>query len=301
MGHLLRAMTVSHSRVRVLASLRMGVSATLAVAGLVNVFTKSLGLTVTVAGAMWALTYSMGLASWADRELRRAAVLQEAFEVRLFALPWNHVLAGEQVPPEDVRHLSGRYHGSSEDLLDYYDMPDLVYPFDVLARQQQNLGWGCRVRRRYANAVVLAMLIWTGAGLVSAMVQASTIIEFIVQWCVPSLGVFLLGWDTVRDQRAVARERHRICSYARTRSLTLAAERLQPSLDQELRLMARQVQDQLFLTRRRAPRVPSWFFRHYYERDNSDFTAAMAELRHALLDAGLRPPPTPGTTKAKGA
>jgi SMODS-associating 4TM effector domain len=298
MGHLLRAMTVSHSRVRFLASLRMLTSMTLAVAGLINVFTQALGIGATVAGALWALTYSMGLASWADRELHRAAVLQEAFEVRRFALPWNHILAGEQIAPEDVRHLSGEYHGSPEDLRDYYDMPDLTYPFDVLARQQQNLGWGCRVRQRYANAVLLTMLAWGAAGLFCSMVQASTITEFIVQWCVPSLGIFLLGWDTVRDQRAVARERHRIYSYARTRCLTLAAEKPQPSVDHELRLMARQVQDQLFLTRQRAPRVPSWFFQHYYERDNADFAAAMAELRRALFEAGLRPPPKPGTDKA---
>ncbi|MEU4428540.1 S-4TM family putative pore-forming effector [Actinoplanes sp. NPDC024001] len=299
--HLLRAMTVSHARVRRLAALRMAISATIAAVGLATVFAgslnsttfvKSLSIVVTVGGALWALTYSMGLASWADRELRRAALLQEAFETRFFGLRWNSVLAADEVPAEDVRQFSSRFRGDEQSLGAYYDMPNLPRPFDVLARQQQNLAWGGRVRRRYALAVLFGMIVWAVIGLLSAMVRGSTITDFVVQWCVPSLGMFLLGWDTFRDQRSIAAERQRVARHSRARCLQQAARGHDPETVRDLCLMARQVQDQLFLTRKRAPRVPSWFFRRYREQDSSDFTAGLEEMRRSLVRAGLnvRPP-----------
>ncbi|MDI6100928.1 S-4TM family putative pore-forming effector [Actinoplanes sp. NEAU-A12] len=301
--HLIRAMTVSHTRVRRLAALRIGISITLAAIGLMTVFAgsvnstpfiRSLSITVTVAGALWALIYSMGLASWAHRELLRAALLQETFEVRLFHLTWNHALAGDEVPTEDVHKLSGRFRGPEDSLRVSYEMPNLPAPFDVLVRQQQNLAWGGRVRHRYARIVLSGILTWAAIGLLTAMVRGSTVTDFIVQWCVPSLGMLMLGWDTFREQRGIFTERRRVARWARARCLQSAALGQDPVIQQDLWLMARQVQDQLFLSRRRAPRVPTWFFHRYYTQDSSDFTAGLAEMRRSLLAAGLqsRPPRT---------
>ncbi|MEV0902087.1 S-4TM family putative pore-forming effector [Actinoplanes sp. NPDC049802] len=299
--HLIRAMTVSHARVRRLAALRIAISVTLAALGLGAVFagalestgfTRSLSIAVTMAGALWALVYSLGLASWAHRELRRAALLQEAFEVRLFQLRWNHVLAGDEVPAEDVHKLSSRFRGSEDSLRASYAMPNLPPPFDVLTRQQLNLAWGGRVRRRYARTVLVGLLAWAAVGLLSAMVRGSTVTDFVVQWCVPSLGMLMLGWDTFREQRGIFSERRRVARFSRARCLQTAAVARDPAVRQDLCLLTRQVQDQLFLTRRRAPRVPSWFFHRYFAQDSSDFTAGLAETRRELLDAGLnlRPP-----------
>lgn len=295
--HLIRAMTVSHARVRRLAALRIAISVTLAVVGLGTVFagslnstpfTRSLSITVTVAGALWALVYSMGLASWAHRELLRAALLQEAFEVRFFHLQWNHALAGDEVPAEDVHKLSSRFRGSEDSLHVSYEMPNLPAPFDVLARQQQNLAWGGRVRHRYARAVLAGILAWAAVGLFAAMMRGSTITDFVIQWCVPSLGMLMLGWDTFREQRGIFAERRRVARWSRARCLQSAALGQDPVVRQGLWLMARQVQDQLFLTRRRAPRVPSWFFHRYYAQDSSDFTAGLAAMRRSLIEAGLQ-------------
>ncbi|GAA4608807.1 hypothetical protein BJY16_007022 [Actinoplanes octamycinicus] len=302
LSHLLRATAVSHARVRRLAALRLAISAALAGAGLIAVFFgavtgKPFSVTLSVIGVLWALAYSLGLASWSDRELHRAALLQESFEVRLFQLPWNCILCGDEISPEDVRHLSSRYRGDPP--RDHHEMPNLPRPFDVLARQQQNLSWGSRVRRRYAQVVMLAMTGWAMLGLITAMLRNSTITDLFVQWCVPSLGMFMLGWDTFREQRRVATDRRRVCGYSRARCAMLAPANLDPEVNRDLCRMARQVQDQLFLSRRRAPRVPRWFFRRYYTQDSSDFTAGLAEARSTLLAAGLhtrarpRPPDRP--------
>ncbi|WIM93285.1 S-4TM family putative pore-forming effector [Actinoplanes oblitus] len=291
LSHLLRATAVSHARVRRLAALRVVISAGLAATGLFAVFVgavtgKPLSVVLSVIGVLWALAYSLGLASWADRELLRSALLQEAFEVRFFHLPWNCILAGDQISPEDVRHLSSRYRGDPP--RDHHEMPNLPRPFDVLARQQQNLAWGSRVRRRYAQMVMLAIIGWALLGLITGMLRNSTITDLFVQWCVPSLGMFMLGWDTFREQRTVAADRKRVCAYSRARCAQLAHAGLDPEVARDLCRMARQVQDQLFLSRRRAPRVPRWFFQRYYAQDCSDFSAGLAEARNTLLAAGLQ-------------
>ncbi|MEK8107928.1 S-4TM family putative pore-forming effector [Micromonospora sp. M12] len=102
-----------------------------------------------------------------DGQLRRAAVLQEMFDVRLFRLPWNAVAAGDPVGLPEVSRLDRAFRGDEQYLRDYYEVPDLPRPYDVLACQQQNLGWGARVRRRYAYTVLAGVALWATVGLSS--------------------------------------------------------------------------------------------------------------------------------------
>lgn len=274
----LRALSVSHTRAQRLAELRTGLSVLIAVSGLVAAFTASVATPVTVLGAAWALAYSIGLASWESSEVRRAALLQEMFDTRLFGLPWNGVMAGEQSAAQEISWLSRRYKGREDTLRDYYEIPDLPNPYDVLACQLQNLGWGSRIRRRYARAVLTAVIVWAVAGLVVGGVAGLTLSELGLRWYVPSLAALLLGVNTYREQRDIAAERNRVLSLVRTQ-IALAAKRPEQSgADAELTTLARQVQDLIFQTRQRQTRVPNWFFHRFRETDRTDFQAAMGEL-----------------------
>lgn len=279
----LRAISVSHARAQLLAGLSTLCSVLLAAAGLAAAFASDLAVTATVLGAAWAVLYSSGFASWEDTAARRAAYVQELLDVRLFRLGWNDVLAGEQPAPQEVSRLSRRFHGREDDLRDYYEIPDLPYPYDVLACQLQNLGWGARVRRRYARAVMAAVLTWIAAGLVVGVVERLGALDTLLWWYVPSLGALLTGVDTIRSQRAVAAERERVLSLVRAR---IAAPGQRPDA---LRGLARQVQDVIFQSRLRYTRVPNWFFRRYQSADRADFQAAMTELQDLLR----RPDPLP--------
>ncbi|MCP2323032.1 hypothetical protein HDA40_001539 [Hamadaea flava] len=273
---LLRAMSVSHKRAQRLdlaqTVLSLGIAASSLAATFVDVATA-----LTIIGALWAVIYSVGLVSWADNELRRAAVLQEMLDVRLFRLPWNPVIAGDQVGHEEINRLSTRYRGRQDMIEHYYEVPDLPAPYDVVACQQQNLGWGIRVRRRYAYVVLSGVVAWSVLGVVIGAWTGLTVGDVVLRWYVPSLGAILLGLDIFRSQRDVAEERGR--------ALRIMRDRVRESIRTpgvDLAGFARQVQDVIYLTRQRTPRVPDWFFLRYRAGDRADFKAMMDELAGTL-------------------
>ncbi|MCX5069461.1 S-4TM family putative pore-forming effector [Micromonospora lupini] len=283
---LLHAMSVCHGRAQRLDNLRMALSVAIGVAGAVVAFTSVSALAVTAVGALWAVVNAIGLGSWSAGQIRRAATLQEMFDVRLFELPWNAVAAGEPVGPEEVSRLDRAYRGDERYLRDYYEVPPLPRPYDVLACQHQNLGWGARVRRRYAYTVLAGVALWTAVGVVFAVTADLTVADLLTQWFVPSLGALLLGVEIYRGQRDVAAERDRALVILQRR-IAAAVHGDETRTDPTLLTLARQTQDLIFQSRRGQARVPDWFFRRFHAADRVDFQAAMTNLADLLR---ARPP-----------
>ncbi|MET8277285.1 S-4TM family putative pore-forming effector [Micromonospora sp. NPDC005174] len=284
---LLHAMSVCHSRAQRLDNLRMVLSIAIGIVGAVVAFIGVSAVAVTAVGALWAVVNAIGLASWSTGQLRRAATLQEMFDVRLFELPWNTVAAGEPLGAEEVSRLDRAYRGDERYLRDYYEVPPLPRPYDVLACQQQNLGWGARVRRRYAYGVLGGVALWTAVGVVFAVTADLTVANLLTQWFVPSLGALLLGVEIYRGQRDVAIERYRALGIVHRR-LTAAVRRGDDSSAvPDLLTLARQTQDLIFQSRQAQARVPDWFFRRFHAADRVDFQAAMMNLGDLL---STRPP-----------
>lgn len=279
---LLRAMSVSHARVRRLNALRLSVACVLAALGLIATVTGGAVAWIAILGALWGLTYAAGASSWADGELRRAAQLQEMFDVRLFGMPWNPVVAGEELPAHEVSRLNRRYRGDGEDLRNYYEVPDLPRPFDVLGCQQQNLGWGARVRRRYANVILGGVAVWAAAGLLVSVLTGLSTTDLVLRWYVPSLGILLLGLDESRGQRGIASGREHVLSLVRARIAQVTEAPQRVGVQPDLMALARQVQDSIFHTRTREPQAPNWFFSRFQAKDRIDFQEAMRELVRTL-------------------
>src|SRR5262249_49387448 len=102
MSFLVKAMMTSHRRAQRLGTVYATFSVALAVAGFVSTFVEPIAVPVTLLGALWAIAHSAGLASWTDSELRRAAILQEMFDTRLYGMPWNQVAAGDPIETQEV-------------------------------------------------------------------------------------------------------------------------------------------------------------------------------------------------------
>lgn len=286
---LLRAMSVCHSRAQRLDNLRMLLSILLGVAGAVVALTGVSSTMVTAIGALWALANAMGLGTWSRGQLGRGAVLQEMFDVRLFGLPWNAVVAGGEVGAAEVSRLERLYRGDERYLRDYYEVPPLPTPYDVLACQQQNLGWGARVRRRYAHVVLGGTAAWGLLGVVFGVITELTVSQLLLQWYVPSLGALLLGLEIYRSQRDVAAERERALAVMQERIAAAVGQR-GVDVSADLLALARQVQDLILRSRQRQSRVPDWFFRRFHAADRHDFQVAMAALTRVLQDARLVAP-----------
>ncbi|WFE38631.1 S-4TM family putative pore-forming effector [Micromonospora sp. WMMD998] len=280
MMSMLRAMTVCHTRAQRLDALRILVSMAIAGAGATVAFTGMSATGVTALGALWAVINALGLASWSRGQLRRAATIQEMFDVNLFGLPWNEVAAGERLTAPEISRRDRAFRGTERYLRDYYEIPELPAPYDVLACQQQSLGWGARLRRRYARAVLAVVAAWAATGVVYGVLADLTVAHLLLAWFVPSLGALLLGVEIYRGQRDVAVERDHAMTIVQRHINSAARDPSAPVGD--LLTVARQVQDLLFRTRCTQPRVPNWFFRRFHAADRVDFQSTMAGLDQIL-------------------
>ncbi|MFG1655395.1 S-4TM family putative pore-forming effector [Micromonospora chersina] len=275
---LLHAMSVCHRRAQRLDNLRMLLSVTIGVAGAAVAVTGLPSTAVTAVGALWAVVNAVGLGSWSQGQIRRAAVLQEMFDVELYRLPWNEVVAGEPVGAHEVSRLDRSFRGGEEYLRGYYEIPPLPHPYDVLACQHQNLAWGSRLRRRYAYTVLGGVAAWAAAGVLFAVTTGMTVAELLLQWFVPALGALLLGLEIYRGQRDIAADRERALAILQRRIDVAAGGDGHPAGAAELLVLARRIQDLILLGRQRQARVPDWFFRRFHAADRVDFQAAMTSL-----------------------
>ena len=285
---LLRAAFTSHRRAQRLQAIRTWLS--LAVAGLaiVAAVQPSTAEVASVVGGIWALAYTATI-NVSLNETRRAATLQEMFDVSIFNLPWNSMAAGHRIEHHEVSRLARRYRGPQSRLVDYYDIPpDLRRPYDVLACQHQNLAWGSRVRSRYGTLLTIALVAWSSLGLVVAAAAGLTVSQLILAWFIPSLGALMMGVDIYREQQEVIA--------IRTRALHLANERIAAAEhatgpDPGLEDFARQVQDAILATRQDQVRAPEWFFRCFQRSDRADFELAVAR-RFERLTGPIEEPRT---------
>jgi hypothetical protein len=278
---LLRAAAVSHGRAQRLDAVQIGVSVVVAALGLVPTFASVAETPIAILGGLWAVAYSAGLAAWGENELRRATLLQEMFDVRVFQLPWNEVTAGEPLDPQEVSRLSQQCRSPDDLFRDYYLVPSVPRPYDVLGCQQQNLGWAARVRRRYAHVLLAAALIWSGAGLLVGWLGELSVPDLLLWWYLPSLGALLLAVDTYRAQRDAAAERERVLRLMNAR-LSGAVQLGISEAAGSLVVFAREVQDVIFKARTQRTRAPNLFFRRFRIQDRIDFEAAMMDLERLV-------------------
>lgn len=285
---LLRAIAVAHQRGQRAQEVSLTVSILVAGLGLLSRPVAGAASSAVVVGTAWAVLYATLVVPWSNRYLRVSATLQEMFDVALFNLPWNQVAVGDPLSEDDVSRLSRRFRRNADRLRDYYLVADVRAPYDVLFCMEQNLAWGPRVRRRFANAVVALAVVWSAAGIALAIGAGSTVGMLVTHWFVPSLGMLLLCLDIFRAQVSISRERTRVVELLRATIDNPAAPAL--ANDQTFTLFARQVQDVLFQLRRRQPRVPTWFFWRFHDNDLTDFRFKMRALEARFGDAAQAKP-----------
>ncbi|RZU76030.1 hypothetical protein EV384_4627 [Micromonospora kangleipakensis] len=275
-----RAIAVAHRHAQRAHTAALLISVAVAALSVIARAIPAAASTVAVIGAVWTGFYAIVVAPWAARYQRTSATLQEMLDTELFDLPWNYVTVGEKLTDDQVSELKYRFRGDEQSLRDYYLVADVRPPYDVLFCLEQNLGWGSRVRKRYAQLLLTISVLWCAAGVVVGTVADLRIPDLVSTWFVPSLGLLLLCLDNYRTQLSNTWERSRVREIVVKASGDPAASPL--TTGPEWMVFARQVQDVLFQMRRQQPRMPVWFFRRYHDRDKRDF-----EYRMSLIEARI--------------
>lgn len=275
---MLRAAAASHRQAQRLVALHLTASAVLAGGAVLALLVPATNAAVSLLGMVWALAYALWAGEWSQRGHRKAALIQEAFDTELFGLPWNRAVAGSPPEAHETARLSRRYRGDEAKLHDYYEIDALPRPLDVLACQLQSLGWGVRVRSRYATAIQVGLAVWCLTGLLVGITARMSVSEVLTTWFVPSLGLLLLGVDTQRAQRDTVEARERAHRELSDRIDAYVAAGSDPAHHPALLELSRQVQDVLLQTRLKHARVPDWFFDRFHGTDRADFAADLREL-----------------------
>jgi hypothetical protein len=273
---LLRAVRVAHQHNQWAQGLSLGVSAALAIAGLMSRSHPAATATTALLGLAWAVFYRLLMAPWAEHYLRTAATVQERFDTEVLGLPWNRVLVGAPIDDDEVSRLSRRFRDDPDRLPGYYLIADAAPPYGVLFCLVQNLAWGSRIRLRYAQLVATFAILWSSFGVVFVLSTGGTVSRLLSGWFVPSLGLLLVCLDAYRVQIASSRERTRVLGLVRA----VIDDRASPLITDHASLtsFARQVQDTMFTMRRVQPRMPHWYFKRYHDQDELDFKAAKKML-----------------------
>jgi hypothetical protein len=272
-----RAAAASHQRGQLVESIRTCAAILLAAAGIVVTLTGHGRPAMSITGAAWFLVSAFLLKRAAGATARQGALLQEMFDTTLFYLPWRATVAGNPIPAPDVHHLArGLQRGGAKDqriTAGWYDSTEGVhYPYDVLIAQEQNLGWDARLRRRYASAILAAVVIWSGLGLVAGIVIANaTIVNTLLSFFIPSLAAYQVALEIWTGQQRIAAERQRLLDTVTTELRSAQPGTVSETEWHRAREVARDVQDGILRTRLDAIRVPEWFYRHYRNRDELDF------------------------------
>ena len=288
---LVRAMSAAHHRVQRWEATRLLISVLVALTSVAAALAPELVTVVAAIGAGWALLNGLGVSAWIQRGVAQAALLQELFDVTLFGLPWNAVAAGDPPLPAEVSRMDHAYQGSDDEIVGYYelgDSQDLPAPFDVLACQIQNLHWGTRIRQRFAGLMLTLVIGWPLAGVVVGILLKVPLDRLLLVWFLPALGALIMASDLYRRQRDTAVARARVLSLVHRR---MADHLARPGLPDDLLVLARQVQDTIYASRRTQARVPDWFFRRFRPQDRVDFQREMAALADAVQRAYPRPAP----------
>ncbi|GGL13091.1 S-4TM family putative pore-forming effector [Mangrovihabitans endophyticus] len=289
---LVRAMSTAHARALRLERLRRWIAFVVALTSLLAATWPVLTAPVAAAGAVWALLQGAGLSPWVQRSTAHAAVVQELFDVSLFEIEWNTVAVGNPPSAAEISALARAYRGPEDLIVDYYeigDLPDLSRPLDVLACQMQNLGWGSRVHRRFADGVLAAVIGWALLGVLVGVLLSMSLSRLLLVWYLPALGALQLGLELHRRQRDTATVRSRALTLVRERVEANLRDPRRPGQTEALLMLARRVQDLLFTTRRAQVRVPDWFFLRFRPTDRVDFRREMTELSRLVTGADGAP------------
>jgi SMODS-associating 4TM effector domain len=206
-----------------------------------------------------------------DQKVRRAATIQEQFDVAVFGLPWNSTLVGDRILPELVNAAAAGFKGNTDDLKDWYpDLDALAYPLNVVHAQRANLVWDSRLRRDYAGGMSIITAILFAVGIAVSVATDQSLRTYLLAVLLPSLAALREGWQLATSHRSIADEHERVERGVRQ----YAKEGGQSPTVED----CRRIQDTIYLNRRRGPLVPDSWYRWRESRFEMDMQATAAEL-----------------------
>lgn len=199
----------------------------------------------------------------------KGAIFKEEFDIIVFNLPWKSTL--KKLDHREVLHFSQQYKG--KEIKDWYSTnlsPSIEHNIAVTILQHSNTSWDIELRKTYRSWLFNLLVFYT--------VVLSVI--FIVMK-IDMLTVFLLLFSLLSFYT------HFISLIQGHSTAITRREAISSHLDEIIRhkkhislLELRDIQDEIYITRQEAAKVPNFFFEWYKEQMNSEAEEYIEEVNN---------------------
>jgi len=114
-----------------------------------------------IIGGLWTIVAYFIKICFENSNVIRAATIQEEFDTSLYKLPWNRILVGKKVTPEEINLAKRKFKENVSLLKDWYgNLLGVPYPFDIILCQRSNLVWDWRLKKSYSFFIFAGIAIY---------------------------------------------------------------------------------------------------------------------------------------------
>jgi SMODS-associating 4TM effector domain len=236
---------------------------------LVLIFKPDLGPLLGAVAGVWIFFARLVFEPLRQQFQFKGAVAQELFDCDVLGLNWNDALVS-QLSEEEIRNASKSFKSaeSARRHKGWYPTDTQVkWPQSVIICQRSNAVWGRRQHHAYGTFLVILAAGWAIIGIIIAMVDKSSLTQYLTTIALPSLPALLDATELSKRQMQASSRRRRLED--KTNALFDNVMATHGDL--------RELQDQIFELRRDAPSVANWFYKVLARGYEVDMRFAAAE------------------------
>jgi len=203
----------------------------------------------------------------------KGAIFKEEFDVIVFNLPWKSTL--KKTDRREVLHFSQKYKG--EVIKDWYSpnlSSSISHNTSVAILQHSNTSWDIELRKIYRSWLINFLIVYS-----------IVLFIFFVILKIDALTIFLLLFSLLSFYN------HFITVIRGHSNAIKKREDISSHLDDIIRnkksietIELRDIQDEIYNTRKEAAKVPNFFFRYYQKSLNTETEEYIAEVNTLYSD-----------------
>lgn len=252
---LLAAMRYYYNKAKILHHINISVSVLVALSSIyISPWHQEIKLWIPVVAGTWALL-SLLLLSLEKRCTKMAATIQEQFDTNLFEIPWNRILVGDRINPENIKKASTRIKLGKNQLTNWYvGLNSPTKELNILLAQRTNLIWDSNQRKKYSILVGIMTLVYFGFVIFYGWDMTTE--KLILTIVIPSAPIIVHGFKTANSNWTRSKE----CDYlAKDVLQTIESDLLLSK--KEITQKIRQYQDVIFQKRCDTNLIPNWWYK----------------------------------------
>lgn len=215
-----------------------------------------------------------------DHYKTRAAVIQEYFDHKVLQLKWNHFKLKYQPEWVEINKEAEEHFkkaGNRDKLVNwYFSGPDCIkMPYAALICQRSNLVWDSHLRRRFYRSVFFAAILVFMVILSIGWQLVLSIPDLVIKGIFPLMPLFIWCQNQIKGNREAVKRLDNLKGNLDNVFQKTFTDNYNVS---DLTVDMRQIQDEIYDNRSKAPLIPELLYNQFRSRDDSGMYMGVEEL-----------------------